>query len=63
VPLTSQPPPSAKICQPTGPTVRRQSRYAEDSGVHPTSGIDWLEKSEREEEEEEEEEEEKRNDF
>jgi hypothetical protein len=36
----------AKWCQPiyTGPTVRRQSRYAEDSGVHPTSGIDCLEK-------------------
>jgi hypothetical protein len=47
----------AKWCQPTGPTVRRQSRYAEDSGVHPTSGIDCLEKSEREEEDVDEEEE------
>jgi hypothetical protein len=28
----------------SGPTVRRQSRYAKDSGVHPTSGIDSLEK-------------------
>jgi hypothetical protein len=33
-----------KWCQPTGPTVRRHSRYAEDSGVHPTGGIDCLEK-------------------
>jgi hypothetical protein len=30
----------AEWCQPTGPTVRRQSRYAEDSRVHPTCGID-----------------------
>jgi hypothetical protein len=32
----------AKWCQPTGSTAWRQSRYAEDNGVHPTSGIDCL---------------------
>jgi hypothetical protein len=34
----------AKWCQPTEPTVWRQSRYAEDSGVHLTGVIDCLEK-------------------
>jgi hypothetical protein len=43
-----------KWCQPTGPTVRRESRYAEDSRVHPMSGMDCLEKRERAGEEEEE---------